>query len=137
MTRRNTPSLSRAALTSVAPQLFVADIPASCAFFTGKLGFEIDFVHGEPPFYAQVARDAVLIALRHVDQTARDAIAVAMKADVDMLAASITVDEIEALYLEFQSAGVAFHQALRTEPWGARTFIVKDPDGNLLLFAGS
>jgi hypothetical protein len=25
---------------------------------------------------------------------------------------------------------------LRKEPWGAETFIVKDPDGNLLLFAG-
>ena len=27
-------------------------------------------------------------------------------------------------------------QTLRKEPWGAETFIVKDPDGNLLLFAG-
>jgi len=25
---------------------------------------------------------------------------------------------------------------LRKERWGAETFIVKDPDGNLLLFAG-
>jgi catechol 2,3-dioxygenase-like lactoylglutathione lyase family enzyme len=129
--------LSKAILTSVAPQLFVADIAASCAFFTGKLGFDIDFVHGEPPFYAQVVRDAVQIALRHVDPPVLDGIAAAMKADLDMLAASITVDDVEALYLEFQSAGVAFHQALRLESWGARTFIVKDPDDSLLLFAGS
>ena len=38
--------------------------------------------------------------------------------------------------LEFQAAGVPFFQTLRREPWGAKTFIVKDPDGNLLLFAG-
>jgi hypothetical protein len=25
---------------------------------------------------------------------------------------------------------------LKEEPWGARTFIVLDPDGNLILFAG-
>jgi hypothetical protein len=25
---------------------------------------------------------------------------------------------------------------LKREPWGAHTFIVRDPDGNLLLFAG-
>jgi hypothetical protein len=25
---------------------------------------------------------------------------------------------------------------MKQEPWGARTFIVRDPDGNLLLFAG-
>ncbi|WP_435528297.1 hypothetical protein [Mesorhizobium abyssinicae] len=24
---------------------------------------------------------------------------------------------------------------MRTEPWGARTFIVSDPDGNLICFA--
>jgi hypothetical protein len=60
-----------------------------------------------------------------------------MKADVDLLAASISVDDVQALHSEFQAAHIAFHQALRTEDWGARTFIVRDPDGNLLLFAGS
>jgi hypothetical protein len=31
---------------------------------------------------------------------------------------------------------VLFHQTLKSEPWGARTFIVRDPDGNLILFSG-
>lgn len=44
--------------------------------------------------------------------------------------------EIKRLFLECRAAGVDLHQPLRTEPWGARTFIVQDPDGNLLLFAG-
>ncbi len=47
-----------------------------------------------------------------------------------------TADEIKQLFLEFQSAGVQFHQTLKKQPWGATNFIVKDPDGNLLLFAG-
>ena len=34
------------------------------------------------------------------------------------------------------SHGLTFFQTLRKEPWGAKTFIVKDPDGNLLLFWG-
>jgi uncharacterized glyoxalase superfamily protein PhnB len=45
-------------------------------------------------------------------------------------------DEIKLLFLEFQSSRVTFHQTLKEQPWGAKTFIVKDPDGNLLLFAG-
>jgi uncharacterized glyoxalase superfamily protein PhnB len=56
-----------------------------------------------------------------------------------LLSASLTVataEEIEALFLEFQAAGVTFFQTLKREPWGARDFIVRDPDGNLLLFAG-
>jgi uncharacterized glyoxalase superfamily protein PhnB len=47
-----------------------------------------------------------------------------------------THEEIEQLFLEFQAAGITFFQTLRKEAWGAKTFIVKDPDGNLLLFAG-
>ena len=124
-------------LIAAVPQLFVSDIAASAAFFTGTLGFAAEFVHGEPPFYAQVKRGGAQIALRHVDRDVMDRIAAAMTADVDMLAASIAVDDIAALHAEFQAANAAFHQALRTEPWGARTFIVRDPDGNLLLFAGA
>ena len=47
-----------------------------------------------------------------------------------------TADEIKLLFLEFQSAGVTFHQKLKKQPWGAKNFVVKDPDENLLLFAG-
>jgi uncharacterized glyoxalase superfamily protein PhnB len=56
-----------------------------------------------------------------------------------LLAAALTVataEEIKQLFLEFQAAGVSFFQTLRREPWGARNFIVKDIDGNLLCFAG-
>ena len=38
-------------LNSAEPELFVADFQAACAFFTEKLGFEIVFTYGEPPFY--------------------------------------------------------------------------------------
>jgi uncharacterized glyoxalase superfamily protein PhnB len=62
-----------------------------------------------------------------------------LRAREQLLSASLTVatpEEIKALFLEFQAAGATFFQTLKREPWGARDFIVKDPDGNLLLFAG-
>jgi uncharacterized glyoxalase superfamily protein PhnB len=52
-----------------------------------------------------------------------------------LLSATVIVDHAKPLFLEYKEAGVAFHQSLRLEPWGARTFIVKDPDGNLIAFA--
>jgi catechol 2,3-dioxygenase-like lactoylglutathione lyase family enzyme len=132
-----TAGASQATLIAAVPQLFVSDIAASCDFFTRKLGFTVEFVYGKPPFYAQVKRGGAQIALRHVDRDVMDKIALAMTADVDMLAASISVDDVASLHDALQAADVAFHQTLRTEPWGARTFIVQDPDGNLLLFAGA
>ena len=53
-----------------------------------------------------------------------------------LLSVSITLDDAKPLFLEYQAAGVLFAQPLKTEPWGARTLIVRDPDGNLILFAG-
>ena len=103
----------KAALTKATPHLFVSDIAASCAFFARTLDFAVDFIYGEPAFYAQVTRDGASLALRHLDRPTLDQLATAMKADIDMLAASIAVDDVRALYGEFQSAGADFHQALR------------------------
>lgn len=122
-------------LTSVAAQLFVRDLRASTDFFTTKLGFTVDFVYGDPPFYGQVSRDNARLALRHVDAPV---FAGDIREREDLLSASITLasaDEIKQLFLAYQAADVPFHQALKKEPWGAETFIVRDPDGNLILFA--
>ena len=123
---------SKAILLAAEPQLFVSDIVASCEFYSAKLGFAVAFTYGEPPFYGQVFRDRARLNLRHLDEPA---IRPELQEREHLLSASITVDDAKALYLEFQAAGVAFHQTLRTEPWGARTFVVRDPDGNLILFA--
>ena len=127
---------TRPTISETAAQLFVADIKASCDFFVEKLGFSIVFVYGEPPFYAQVKRDRGLINLRCVDRPVIDP---ELRDRESLLSSDMgldTAEEIKQLYLEFQAKGVTFDQTLRKEPWGARTFIVKDPDGNLLLFAG-
>jgi catechol 2,3-dioxygenase-like lactoylglutathione lyase family enzyme len=127
---------SRPTITETAAQVFVSDIKASCDFFTQKLGFSIVFVYGEPPFYAQVKRDRGLINLRHVDAPLIDP---QLRERESLISADMCVDtheEIKRLFLEFQSAGVAFHQTLQHQPWDAKDFIVRDPDGNLLLFAG-
>jgi hypothetical protein len=123
-------------ISATAAQLFVADIKASCGFFVEKLGFSIVFVYGEPPFYAQVRRDSGLINLRHMDRPVIDP---ELRDRESLLSSDMgvnTSEEIKQLFLEFQAKGVTFAQTLRKEPWGARTFIVKDQDGNLLLFAG-
>jgi catechol 2,3-dioxygenase-like lactoylglutathione lyase family enzyme len=123
-------------LTEIEAQLFVADIKASCAFFTEKLGFTVDFTYGEPPFYGQVKRDNVRLNLRMVCEPV---FVGDIRERESLLAASIAVDsaaEIRQLFVQYQAAGVEFHQTLKQQPWGARDFIVRDPDGNLLLFAG-
>jgi catechol 2,3-dioxygenase-like lactoylglutathione lyase family enzyme len=130
------PVAAKPELTEVEAELFVADIKASCAFFTSKLGFDVVFTYGEPPFYGQVKRDNARLNLRLVCEPV---FVGDIREREQLLAASMTLGsaaEIRQLFVQYQSAGVDFQQTLKQEPWGARTFVVRDPDGNLLLFAG-
>lgn len=126
---------NRLVFTGSEAVLYVADFAASITFFTEKLGFVIDFTYGEPPFYGVVERDAARLCLRLVYEPV---FVGDIRRRQELLSASITLDSsaaIKQLFLDYQAAGVAFHQALKKQPWGARTFIVLDPDGNLILFA--
>jgi uncharacterized glyoxalase superfamily protein PhnB len=127
---------SKATITCAEPQLFVTDIKRSCEFFQQRLGFSLVFSYGDPPYYAQVRRDAARLNLRCVEAPV---IQPSIRDREELLSVSMTVataHEIKLLFLEFQSAQVTFHQKLKKQPWGAKNFVVKDPDGNLLLFAG-
>ena len=136
MSKSDQPAAATPEPIQVEAQLFVADIASACAYFTAKLGFAVVFTYGDPPFYAQVKRGNARLNLRLVCEPV-------FVGDVrereQLLAASMTVDSaaaIRELFVQYQSAGVEFQQSLKQEPWGARTFVVRDPDGNLLLFAG-
>ena len=127
---------SRPILNAIEPQLFVANIQISVDFYTHQLGFAVAFLHGDPPFYAQVFRDNARLNLRLVHEPV---FAGDVRQREHLLSASITVattNEIEQLFLTYQAAAVPFHQPLKKEPWGAITLIVADPDENLILFAG-
>ena len=136
MSDSSTHTATRPVITAIAAELFVSDIQKSCEFFTKKLGFTVVYVYGEPPFYGQVRRDAARLNLKHMDQPVIDP---ALREREQLLSADMgvdTADAIKQLYLEFQQAGVDFQQTLMRQPWGAKNFVVRDPDGNLLLFAG-
>jgi catechol 2,3-dioxygenase-like lactoylglutathione lyase family enzyme len=119
------------------PEIYVSDFDTARAFFTEKLGFEVVFTYGEPPFYGQVRREKALLNIRLICEPV-------FVGDVrereELVSAGFTLGRaaaIRTLFAEYQAAGVDFFRPLKQEPWGARTFIVRDPFGNLLLFAGT
>ena len=119
-------------LARAIPVLFVADVPSSAVFYRDALGFSIDFLHGEPPFYGSVSRDGATPHLKFVHEPAirpgsddRDA----------FIMAFVEVQNVESLFAAYVAAGVTVTQPLQQEPWGGRAFIVADPDGNTICFA--
>jgi len=127
--RRPLPALR---LARAVPVIFVANVERSARFFRDTLGFAIDFLHGEPPFYGSVSRDGACLHLKFVHAPV---LAVGTQDRDGFIAVFIEVENVKALYAEYVAAGVTFDRKLKKQAWGGRDFIVRDPDGNGLCFA--
>ena len=129
-TRPRSPTLR---LTRALPVIFVANVTSSAWFFRNTLGFSIDFLHGEPPFYGSVSRGGACVHLKFVHEPV---FAVGAQDREGLITAFIEVENVKALYAEYVSAGATFDQKLKTQAWGGRDFVVRDLDGNGLCFVG-
>jgi catechol 2,3-dioxygenase-like lactoylglutathione lyase family enzyme len=118
-------------LKSITPILFVTDVPTSAAYFRDKLGFAIDFLHGEPPFYGAVSRDGVCIHFRCVRQPNFAELAAR---EHSLILASIEVADVHAFFAELQGRGADIVQPPTKQTWGGTDLYVRDPDGNVISF---
>jgi uncharacterized glyoxalase superfamily protein PhnB len=123
--------MSELVLKSFVPILFVRDVSASAAFFQEKLGFEMDFLHGAPPFYGSVSRGKACLHLRCVQQPNFADLAAR---EVSLILAAVEVSDVQALFDEFKRRGAEFSQTPTKQPWGGTDFHVRDPDGNVISF---
>lgn len=118
-------------LQSVVPILFVRDVTKSAEYFQTKLGFEIDFLHGSPPFYGAVSRDEVCLHFRFVAQPNFAQLAAS---ETSLILATIEVSDVQALFEEFTGRGATITQEPTRKDWGGTDFHVCDPDGNVVSF---
>lgn len=119
------------ALTSVVPIFFVRNVERSAEWFKNMLGFSIDFLHGNPPFYGAVSRDGVCVHLRFVHEPYFTQVAAH---EESLILASIEVTDVRGLFEELKARGVECPQTLVKQPWGGTDFHVRDPDGNVFSF---
>ncbi len=117
-----------AKLTGMSPQFLVADLDRSIRFYTGQLGFGLDFRYEH--FYAGVVRDghSIHLKLAHTRPDERQ-----FRRENEHLDITFTVEDIDATYNEAQNRSVPVTQPLREMPYG-REFYVSDPDGYILAF---
>ncbi len=94
----------------------------SVAFYRDVLGFEEAFVTDD---YAGVRRGAAEIHLWQCDD----------RYIAENTSCRIEVAGIEALYAEYQAAGVIHpNGALEVKSWGSQEFSALDDSGNMLVF---
>lgn len=120
-------------LLQIAPVFFTKDIPATLAYYTGKLGFACLGTWQDPPVYAMVARDRQLIHFRCAEPPTPNP----DKYADELLDAYLFVEDADVLYAEFAARGVEFVRGVSNMPWQCREFVVKDGDGRLLAFGAN
>ena len=117
---------------SAVPILFVRDVKKAAAFYAERLGFQVDFLHGNPPFYGSVSRDHTCLHLRFVHDEPNFAALAAR--EESLILAAIEVRNVKTLFEEYERRGVEFSQRLIRQAWGGIDFHVRDVDGNVISF---
>ena len=122
----NTSTSSR--IKKMSPQFLVADMDRSVEFYTGKLGFDIDFKYED--FYVGIIKDHCSIHLKSGKPSPEERRNKRKNEDLDIV---FSVDDIEVLYAEISTKFVEIIEPLRSMPYG-KEFYVADPDGYIIAF---
>ena len=117
----------------VQPTLPVRDVARSVAYYQTVLGFEVDFLHGDPPTFGRVMKG---------DRTFGDPVYLrfaASPADPPPTAGEVAIHvghDVDGLFAAYRALGVVVVDPIASQPWGLREFRVADLDGHVLRFAG-
>jgi uncharacterized glyoxalase superfamily protein PhnB len=112
------------------PVIATDDVEATIEYYTSALGFETHFVYGDPPVYAGLRRDKLLL---YVTLDAK--LVAALKQSGASPDVFMWVENIDVAYEEHKSRGAKIVEAIADRPWDARQYVVEDPNGYHLKFA--
>jgi predicted enzyme related to lactoylglutathione lyase len=116
-----------ARLTGSSAVLLVADIDRSAAYYRDRLGFTCE-LYGDPPDFLVAKRDDAIVLMALCDEP--DRIVPNWRIVPNVWNLYIRVDDVEAIYAEFQRRGAPIDYSLYDAPSGFREFGVQDPDGH-------
>jgi ankyrin repeat protein len=105
------------------PVLKVGNLAAALDYYVSKLGFRKRFEWGSPATFASVSRNDVEIFLSQEER-------------VGPTSLSVFVQDVDALYDDYQASGALIRRPPFDFPWGVRGMDVEDVDGHHLRFSG-
>ena len=110
------------ACETVHPTMKVPCVKTSAEYYRDKLGFEIEFLWGDPPVHAGVRLGHASV---HFSSDAPNP---------NGFWNYFIVDNVDGLFKWYQSNGVEILNEPETYPWGMREFNIKDLNGYHLRF---
>jgi uncharacterized glyoxalase superfamily protein PhnB len=119
---------------SVAPYFIVDDVIATAEYYRNQLGFHHDRFWSDPPAFCMVRRSGVTIMLNQLQKAGRARPNRLADSRGEAWDAYVWVDDVDALYSEYQSRMVKIVRPICDQPYGCRDFDVEDFNGYRLCF---
>src|SRR5215470_4184499 len=124
---------AKARFQGVNPQFVVPDVVAASEYYRDVFGFTIHGLFFEPPCFAIVGRDDVVIQFGTVDPG--EAISPNRKRRDDALDAYVWVDNVDALHAELKARGAKILEGPVLRFYKCYELVVEDLNGYVLVFA--
>jgi uncharacterized glyoxalase superfamily protein PhnB len=115
-------------LHGLQPVLPVADVPAAAAWLCDVLGFEIDFLHGDPVVHGRVCIVGDWGAPVYIHLAHAGALPVRPCGELRIHVGAALDD----LCGHVRASGAEIVLAPTDQPWGLREFVLRTPDGHRL-----
>jgi catechol 2,3-dioxygenase-like lactoylglutathione lyase family enzyme len=114
------------------PVIATADVVSTVRYFEHTLGFQQQWIWGEPPVYAGVRAGGAMIYITHDPDLAATIKERRLGPDV-----FLWVNDIDSVYRQHSAQGADIKEELTSRPWGVRQYVIREPNGYLLKVAES
>src|SRR5688500_15064201 len=112
------------------PVISTADMRTTIEWYVRVLGCRERFVFGDPPVYAGLENDGVLLYVTH-----DPALSSALKKSGVHPDIFLWVEGIDEAFETHRTRGAKIIEPLADRPWDARQYVVEDPNGYRLKIA--
>ena len=118
----------------VVPVFLVDDILTTVEYYRDHLGFEIDYVYGDPPNYGSVSRGGAVVHFQKAEPPGRRN-GVRRAGPGNGVDAFFVVRDVDRIHAEFAGLGAIVITGPASHDFGMREFKIEDTNGYILVFA--
>jgi catechol 2,3-dioxygenase-like lactoylglutathione lyase family enzyme len=118
--------------SSAVPVIATSDVLGTVRYFEQTLGFQQQWIWGDPPVYAGIRAGGALLYLTHDPELATTIRERRLAPDI-----FLWVSDIDSVYAHHRASRADIIEELSVRPWGVRQYVVREPNGYLLKVAES
>ncbi len=113
--------------SAAVPVIATADVAGTIRYFEQTLGFEKQWIWGDPPVYGGVKAGGALLYITHDPDLATAIRERRLTPDI-----FLWVNDIDSVYSQHRANHAEITEELATRPWGARQYVIREPNGYCL-----